>query len=77
VVSGLAGHHKAEVYDVVHGGFSVYGTSTLGSFFWLQNTEEEPVVGGWLQIHQPQVLPPYFAAKKNNPASTLVCLLLG
>jgi hypothetical protein len=29
VVSGSAGHHKAEVYDVVHGGFSIYGTSTL------------------------------------------------
>jgi hypothetical protein len=38
-----------------------------GYFFWLQNTEGEPVVGGWLQIHQPQVLPPYFAARKKNP----------
>jgi hypothetical protein len=37
-----------------------------GSFFWLQNTEGEPMVGGWLQIHQPQVLPPYFAARKKN-----------
>jgi hypothetical protein len=25
------------------------------------------VVGGWLQIHQPQVVPPYFAARKKNP----------
>jgi hypothetical protein len=25
------------------------------------------VVGGWLQMHQPQVLPPYFAARKKNP----------
>jgi hypothetical protein len=25
------------------------------------------VVGGWLQIHQPQVLLPYFAARKKNP----------
>jgi hypothetical protein len=32
----------------------------------LQNTEGEPVVGGWLQIHQPQVLPLYFAARKKN-----------
>jgi hypothetical protein len=38
-----------------------------GSFFWLQNTEGEPLVGGWLQIHQPEVLPPYFAARKKNP----------
>jgi hypothetical protein len=38
-----------------------------GSFFWLQNTEGEPVVGGWLQIHQPEVLPPYFAARKKEP----------
>jgi hypothetical protein len=38
-----------------------------GSFFWLQNTEGKPVIGGWLQIHQPQVLPPYFAARKKNP----------
>jgi hypothetical protein len=28
------------------------------------------VVGGWLQIHQPQVLPSYFAARKKNPASS-------
>jgi hypothetical protein len=27
------------------------------------------VVGGWLQIHQPQVLRPYFAARKKNPDS--------
>jgi hypothetical protein len=26
------------------------------------------VVGGWLQIHRPEVLPPYFAAIKKNPA---------
>jgi hypothetical protein len=26
------------------------------------------VVGGWLQIHQPEVLPPYFEAIKKNPA---------
>jgi hypothetical protein len=38
-----------------------------GSFFWLENMEGEPVVGGWLQIHQPQVFPPYFAARKKNP----------
>jgi hypothetical protein len=48
---------------VVHGMRSCY----QGYFFWLQNTEGEPVVGGWLQIHQLQVLPPYFAARKNNP----------
>jgi hypothetical protein len=36
-------------------------------FLWLQNMEGEPVVGGWLQIHQPHVLPPYFAARKKNP----------
>jgi hypothetical protein len=40
-----------------------------GSFFWLQNTEGEPVVGGWLQIHQPEVLPPYFTARKKNPGT--------
>jgi hypothetical protein len=39
-----------------------------GSFFWLQNTEGEPVVGGWLQIHQPEVLPPYFATRKKDLA---------
>jgi hypothetical protein len=38
-----------------------------GSFFWLQNTEGESVVGGWLQIPQPEVPPPYFAARKKNP----------
>jgi hypothetical protein len=38
-----------------------------GSLFWLQNTEGEPLVGGWVQIHQPEVLPPYFAARKDNP----------
>jgi hypothetical protein len=43
-------------------------TRIQGSFFWLQNTEGEPMVGGWLQIHQPEVLPPYFAARKKNPA---------
>jgi hypothetical protein len=37
-----------------------------GSFFWLQNMEGEPVVGGWLQIHQPQIFPPYFVARKKN-----------
>jgi hypothetical protein len=37
-----------------------------GSFFWLQNMEGEPLVGGWLQIHQPEVLPPYFVARKKN-----------
>jgi hypothetical protein len=45
----------------------LFGCVEQGYFFWLQNTEGEPVVGGWLQIHQPQVLPPYFAARKNNP----------
>jgi hypothetical protein len=35
--------------------------------FRLQNTEGEPLVGGWVQIHQPEVLPPYFAARKENP----------
>jgi hypothetical protein len=38
-----------------------------GSLFWLQNTEGEPLVGGWVQIHQPEILPPYFAARKENP----------
>jgi hypothetical protein len=46
-----------------------------GSFFWLQNTEGEPVVGGWLQIHQPQVLHPYFAARKKNPDLDWISLL--
>jgi hypothetical protein len=31
------------------------------------------VVGGWLQIHQPQVLPPYFAARKKNPGLHQFC----
>jgi hypothetical protein len=26
------------------------------------------VVGGWLQIHQPEVLPPYFATRKKDLA---------
>jgi hypothetical protein len=39
-----------------------------GSFFWLQNREGEPVVGVFATNHQPQVLPPYFAARKKNPA---------
>jgi hypothetical protein len=38
-----------------------------GSFFWLQNTEGEPVVGVFATNHQPQVLPLYFAARKKNP----------
>jgi hypothetical protein len=37
-----------------------------GSFFWLQNMAGEPLVGGGLQIHQPEVLPPYFVARKKN-----------
>jgi hypothetical protein len=39
-----------------------------GSFFWLQNTEGELVVGVFATNHQPQVLPPYFAARKKNPS---------
>jgi hypothetical protein len=39
-----------------------------GSLFWLQNTEGEPLVGVFAPNHQPEVLPPYFAAKKENPA---------
>jgi hypothetical protein len=27
------------------------------------------VVGGWLQMHQPQVLPPYFCSQKKEPRS--------
>jgi hypothetical protein len=38
-----------------------------GPFFWLQNTEGEPLVGVFATNHQPQVLPPYFAARKKNP----------
>jgi hypothetical protein len=38
-----------------------------GSFLWLQNTEGKPVVGVFATNHQPQVLPPYFAARKKNP----------
>jgi hypothetical protein len=45
------------------------GSTKQGSFFWLQNKEGEPVVGGWLQIHQPEVLPPYFAARKKYPGT--------
>jgi hypothetical protein len=52
--------------------FSLAVPQIQGSFFWLQNTEGDPVVGGWLQIHQPQVLPPYFAARKKNPAQ--ICM---
>jgi hypothetical protein len=51
---------------------SVQMSELQGYFFWLQNTEGEPVVGGWLQIHQPQVLPPYFAARKNNPGELTI-----
>jgi hypothetical protein len=29
------------------------------------------VVGGWLQIHQPEVFPPYFPARKKNPEEEL------
>jgi hypothetical protein len=35
-----------------------------GYFFWLQNTEGEFVVGGWLQIHQLQVLSVFCSQKK-------------
>jgi hypothetical protein len=38
-----------------------------GSFFWLQNTEGEPVVGVFATNNQPQVLPPYFVARKKEP----------
>jgi hypothetical protein len=31
------------------------------------------VVGCWLQILQPQVLPPYFAARKKNPGPNIEC----
>ena len=37
-----------------------------GSFLWLQNKEGEPMIGGWLQIHQPKVLSPYFVARKKD-----------
>jgi hypothetical protein len=33
------------------------------------------VVGGWLQIHQPEVLPPYFAARKKNPVCSILELV--
>jgi hypothetical protein len=33
-ISGSAGHHKAEVYDVVHGGVLVYDHSTLRCLAW-------------------------------------------
>jgi hypothetical protein len=39
-----------------------------GSFFWLQNRERKPVVGVFATNLQPQVLPPYFTARKKNPA---------
>jgi hypothetical protein len=52
-----------------------FNTMDQGTFFWLQNTEGEPVVGGWLQIHQPQVLPPYFAPRKKISAMDLVKFL--
>jgi hypothetical protein len=42
------------------------GSLGQGSFFWLQNTEGEPVVGVFATNHQPQVLPPYFAVRKKN-----------
>jgi hypothetical protein len=42
-----------------------------GSFFWLQNTEGELVVGVFATNHQPQVLSPYFAARKKNPGQEM------
>jgi hypothetical protein len=39
-----------------------------GIFFWLQNKEGEPLVGVFATNHQPQVLLPYFVARKKNPA---------
>jgi hypothetical protein len=38
-----------------------------GSLFWLQNTKGEPLVGVFAPNHQPEVLPPYFVARKKNP----------
>ena len=38
-----------------------------GSFFWLQNTEGEPLVGVFATNHQAEVLPLYFATRKKNP----------
>jgi hypothetical protein len=49
------------------------GGNNQGYFFWLQNTEGEPVVGVFATNHQPQVLPPYFAARKNNPGNNSSC----
>jgi hypothetical protein len=46
----------------------VLASPNQGSFFWLQNTEGEPVVGAFATNHHPPVLPPYFAARKKNPA---------
>jgi hypothetical protein len=43
------------------------GSIGQGSLFWLQNTEGEPLVGVFATNHHPKVLPPYFAAKKENP----------
>jgi hypothetical protein len=43
-------------------------TPLQGSFFWLENTEGKPLVGVFATNHQPHVLPPYFAARKKNPA---------
>jgi hypothetical protein len=37
-----------------------------GSLFWLQNMEGEPLVGVFASNHQPEVLPPYFVARKEN-----------
>jgi hypothetical protein len=55
-------------WDAVGFPGQLWGPLDQGYFFWLQNTEGEPVVGVFATNHQPQVLPPYFAARKNNPA---------
>jgi hypothetical protein len=62
--SGLGANHWEQVIGGPAG--VLVGSVEQGSFFWLQNTEGELMVGGWLQIHQPEVLPPYFAARKKN-----------
>jgi hypothetical protein len=61
--------------------FSVFAFNQ-GSLFWLQNTEGEPLVGVFAANHQPEVLPPYFAARKENPAFNALdyakeCVLVG
>jgi hypothetical protein len=67
VVSGNPRLFEIEIHLLANPNNMLCTSGNQGSFFWLQNMEGELVVGGWLQIHQPQVVPPYFAARKKNP----------